>query len=113
MTAKLRNSLPVAILVALVGALVPIAEQPHTAVFRAPLPARSWVLSDVDGDSRPEIATSRSDAYGFDSLEITFSSGGHRTPVRLPAPNLAVRVYVYDIDQDSDQDVIVASATGG
>jgi len=112
MTAKLKNSLPVVILVALAGVWFPLPEGAHVAASRAALPARSWVLSDVDGDSRPEIATSRADGYGFDSLEITFSSAGRRIPLLLPAPSLAVRVYAYDIDHDNDQDLIVASSAG-
>ena len=81
--------------------------------FRAYFPESSWVLSDVDGDHRPDFAAGQrlgrtTDGY-FYRVEVQLSSDASSSSFTVFHNNaLGLRITTVDIDGDNDIDLIVS-----
>jgi hypothetical protein len=82
---------------------------PRAGSPEPPLRTLSWEISDVDGDNRPEVATSRIDGSGGASVEIAFSTPLRNATFPVAGGGLGLGVFVCDVDDDNDQDLVFAS----
>jgi hypothetical protein len=71
----------------------------------------STVLNaDFDGDSKPDVAIGRSHGLGY-TIEIQLTTRLAKSYFSLPDRGVGTRIFAYDIDKDSYQDLIITSAT--
>jgi len=82
---------------------------PRAGSPEPPFRTSSWEISDVDGDNRPEVATSRIDGFGAASIEIAFSTPRRNATFPVADGGLGLGVFVCDVDNDNDQDLVFAS----
>ena len=69
---------------------------------------QSWLLSDLDGDNRLDLALGRSAAAGY-TVEIRYSNHPETVLLALGRGATVVRCVQLDVDRDNDQDLIVSS----
>jgi len=69
---------------------------------------QSWILSDVDGDNRPDLALGRPTPGGY-TVEIRYSNHPETALLVLGRGATVVRCVASDIDRDNDQDLLVYS----
>lgn len=65
---------------------------------------------DFDGDHKPDLAIGRSHGFGY-TIEIQFTAQLTRTCLTLANGGIGTRIFAYDVDKDSYQDLVVTDAT--
>lgn len=76
-------------------------------VFEYP---RAVVNADFDGDSRPDLAIGASNGSGY-VIEIQLSTRPAKTYLTLAGGGVGTRLFAYDVDKDSCEDLVVTTAT--
>ncbi len=71
--------------------------------------ATAIINADFDGDNKPDLAIGSSHGLGY-LIEIQFSSPLEKTYLTPAGFGVGIRIFAYDIDRDSCQDLIVTSA---
>src|SRR5262245_48475091 len=75
---------------------------------RFPACATTWVLSDLDGDHRPELATGAPAGHTY-NIEIQFSARKDRASIAFANADFGVGLFAYDVDRDDDEDLVVSN----
>jgi hypothetical protein len=104
------------VLVQLAGLCVTaVCEDQRTSFFERSAPElvnghRSWLIADFDGDYIPDLAMGRNEHSCY-QVEVQLSSERASAPVHQGHIDAGVKLFVYDIDQDDDQDLVLTSLT--
>ena len=75
---------------------------------RFPACATTWVLTDLDGDHRPELATGAPDGHAY-NIEIQYSARKDRVSIALANAEFGVGLFAYDVDRDDDEDLVASN----
>jgi hypothetical protein len=68
---------------------------------------RHWLVADFDGDYISDVVVARSEA-SFIRVEIHLSTEPREISIHHSNAEPGIRLFVYDVDRDSDQDLIFA-----
>jgi hypothetical protein len=72
-------------------------------------PFTAQVDADFDGDSKPDVAIGSTSGPSY-TIEIRLSSQSAKTYLTLANGGVGTRIFAFDVDKDSYQDLIVTSA---
>jgi hypothetical protein len=92
-----------------------VCEDQRTSFFERSAPElvnghRSWLIADFDGDDIPDLAMGR-DEHSCYQVEVHLSTERTNASVHQGHIAAGVKLFVYDIDQDDDQDLVLTSLT--
>jgi hypothetical protein len=90
------------------GAAAALAPAPVNNRISFFLSGNSSIISDFDGDNRPDLVTGRSEGNTY-KVEIQFSARKEKTYFTLDSGAPGLSLFACDIDRDNDKDLVITS----
>src|SRR4051812_1863390 len=79
------------------------ANEKHNGRYSSSQLKNNKIVSDFDGDNRPDIVTSRFDGNAY-KIEFHFSSSNETTLISLASNISGLSIFAFDVDLDNDND---------